>query len=92
MTSGEGMTRRPRAKKEFHWFREFWYAVSVATQLGFEVALPPVVLMMLGRWVDGRLGSSPFLTLAGALAGLVISYHAAVAMLSPLIKRKRHER
>jgi len=92
MTSADGMIRRPRKKKEFRWFKELWYAVSMATQLGFEIALPPVLLMMLGRWADGRLGTPPLLTLIGALSGLAVAYRSAVAMLDPIIKRNGHGR
>lgn len=63
----------------------------MATQLGFEIALPPVLLMMLGRWADARFGTAPLLTLIGALSGLAIAYRSAVAMLAPVMNRKKHE-
>ena len=37
--------------------------------LGIEIALPVVLFMFAGRWLDGRLGTLPWLTIAGAFVG-----------------------
>ncbi|MGA9117478.1 MAG: AtpZ/AtpI family protein [Bacteroidota bacterium] len=37
--------------------------------LGLQLALSVVVFFFLGRWLDGKLGTSPWLMLAGLAAG-----------------------
>ena len=37
--------------------------------LGFELAAPLLAGLFGGRWLDGRLGTRPWLVLAGAVAG-----------------------
>jgi len=43
--------------------------------LGFEIALPVVLFMFAGRWLDGRLGTAPWLLLGGALLGMVVGFY-----------------
>lgn len=97
-----GRTMRDDAmdtSKKYHrdgargWFKQLWYAVSVASQLGFEIVLPPVLLMMLGRWIDTKFGSPPLFTIAGGLLGLLAAFYQARAMMTGLIgKKEDHDR
>ncbi len=47
--------------------------LAFATQLGFLIALPLVALTLLGRFLDATLGTSPWLLLAGSIAGIVVA-------------------
>jgi F0F1-type ATP synthase assembly protein I len=42
--------------------------------LGFELVVPIVLFMFAGRWLDGRLGTKPWLLIAGALLGSVVGF------------------
>jgi hypothetical protein len=44
--------------------------ISIAFELGYIIALPVVALGLLGKYIDGRLGTEPWITLAGV--GLAI--------------------
>jgi ATP synthase protein I len=55
---------------------QVWYALSLAWQLGYSIAIPLVILALLGRFLDKRFGTSPWLLLAGVLLSLVISTFA----------------
>lgn len=50
-----------------------WSALSLAWELGYTIAIPIVVLALLGRFLDKKLGSSPFLLLAGIFLSLIIT-------------------
>ncbi|MFA5128649.1 MAG: AtpZ/AtpI family protein [Patescibacteria group bacterium] len=55
---------------------QVWYALSLAWQLGYSIAVPLVLLALLGRILDKRFDTSPWLLLAGVLLSLVISTFA----------------
>ena len=42
-----------------------WSMVGWAMDLGFIIALPLVAFGLLGKWLDAKLGSDPWLTLMG---------------------------
>lgn len=42
--------------------------------LGVQMVVTVLALLFLGRWLDGRLGTDPWLMLAGALLGLVLAF------------------
>lgn len=48
-------------------------ALGLAFQLGYTIAIPLVVLALLGRFLDKKLGSSPFLLLLGILLSIGIT-------------------
>jgi LPXTG-motif cell wall-anchored protein len=51
-----------------------WRLASIAFDMGFIIALPVVVLGLLGKYLDGKFETTPWLTLAGIiLAGITTS-------------------
>jgi len=44
--------------------------------LGFEMAVPVVLLLLVGRWADARLGTEPWLSLVGALLGIAVGFYS----------------
>lgn len=45
--------------------------ISLALELGFIIALPVIAFGYLGKWLDGKTGTYPLLTLIGILAAIV---------------------
>lgn len=43
--------------------------LGVYGAIGFQLAIAVVVGVMLGRWLDARWGTTPWLTIAGMLLG-----------------------
>lgn len=41
--------------------------------LGFQIAVPLVAFAVLGRWMDQRFGTSPWLLLAGIFLSIVVT-------------------
>lgn len=50
-----------------------WSAVSLAWELGYSIAVPLVVLALGGRFLDKKLGTTPWLLLIGILLSIIIS-------------------
>ncbi|MBI4414869.1 MAG: AtpZ/AtpI family protein [Candidatus Kerfeldbacteria bacterium] len=63
-----------------------WQALSYAWQFGYTVAVPLVILALLGRFLDRRLDTSPWLLLAGILLSMVISTTALVIRALKIMK------
>ena len=48
-----------------------FYRIFMAGNTAFLIAGPVLVSLMVGIWLDGLLGTSPFFALIGGLGGLV---------------------
>lgn len=48
-------------------------ALGLAWELGYTIAVPLVALALAGRWLDKKLGTSPWLLLAGILVSIAFS-------------------
>ncbi len=66
-----------------------WYALSLAWQLGYTIAIPLVVLALAGRFADKKLGSAPWLLLAGIIMSLVISSLAISRKISFIMRSEQ---
>jgi ATP synthase protein I len=62
-----------KEKKEENKNEGAWSALSLAWQLGYTIAIPIVVLALVGRILDKRFGTSPWLLLAGIFISLFLS-------------------
>ena len=52
---------------------EPWSVLRMAWDLGFIIAIPLVVFALIGRFLDNKLGTSPFLLLLGVLLSIALS-------------------
>ena len=48
-------------------------ALGLAWNLGYTIAVPIVVFALAGRYLDKKLGTSPWLLLAGILISIAVS-------------------
>lgn len=48
-----------------------WRLVNLGFELGFVIALPLLGFSLLGKWLDNRFGTTPWITLAGILFAIV---------------------
>lgn len=60
-------------KKEKKEINSQWSVFSLAMELGYLIAIPIVVLALLGRFLDKKLDSSPWLFLAGICISIVLT-------------------
>lgn len=75
----------PSEKDSFKVF----YALSLAWQLGFLIAVPIIGFLFLGFWGDRLLGTKPLFLIIGFLAGMGITIYELYHTLTPLIKNKK---
>ena len=68
-------------------FKTF-YALSLAWQLGFLIAIPIGGFLFLGVLGDKFFKTQPFLLLLGLLIGIIITIYEVYHLLTPLIKNK----
>jgi hypothetical protein len=54
--------------------------------IGFYLAISIVGLTMLGRWLDGRFGTEPVLTLVFLALGLVVGFYGAYTQLRDVLR------
>ena len=50
-----------------------WYALNLAWELGYTIAIPIVILGFGGAWLDKKFGISPTLLLSGIVLSVVVS-------------------
>jgi F0F1-type ATP synthase assembly protein I len=53
--------------------RAFLRTLAIAWEFGYTITVPLVVLALLGRYLDKKLDSSPWLLVTGILLSIVIS-------------------
>jgi ATP synthase protein I len=57
--------------------RQFYHALS-ASSVGLELGLSVVFGVLIGRWLDGKLGTAPWLMLALLVLGLVAGFRSVL--------------
>jgi len=80
----------PQSRQGGKWSREFGPYLT----LGLQLALSVVLFFFLGRWLDGVLGTSPWLMIAGLVlgsAGGFIQFFRTVVALGKEEDRKTEE-
>lgn len=65
-----------------------WRSLSLAWELGYLIAIPMVILALLGRWLDKKLGTSPLLLIGGLLFSISISSYLVYKKVVSLIDKK----
>lgn len=63
-----------------------WQAVNLAAELGFIIAVPIVVLGLLGKYLDARWGTHPYLKLAGLVLAIISSSYWLYLRFSDVFK------
>ena len=75
--------------------QETWSALSLAWQLGYTIAIPLIVLALVGRFLDKRFGTSPWLLLVGIFLSIIIStfsvYYKTVKILGGMGDKKEEK-
>ena len=65
-----------------------WSALSLAWELGYTIAVPLVVLVLGGRWLDRHFGTSPWMLLTGVMVSIPISTVVIYMKMAKIIGKK----
>lgn len=66
--------------------QDSWSAVGFAWELGYSIAIPLVIFTLGGRLLDKKLGTSPWLLLAGLFISIVVTFYIVYQKLMVIIK------
>ena len=67
------------------------YALSLAWQLGFLIAIPLAIFLWLGILADRAFETRPLFLILGLLAAIAITAYEVYHWLIPLIKNKKND-
>lgn len=62
-----------------------WVPALRLTGIGFYIVICMLLGTGAGHWLDGKLGTAPWLLVVGLLAGLAIAVYGVYRMIKPLI-------
>ena len=66
------------------------YALSLGSKLGFSIAVPLIIFLLIGLWLDSKTGTSPlFLIIFVLLSFVVVFFDVRYLVLPFLEKRSR---
>ncbi len=60
---------RDKSRPQYTQLAESYREVAPYLGLGLQLALSILIFLFIGRWVDGKLGTSPWFMLIGAFIG-----------------------
>ncbi|MFA5872010.1 MAG: AtpZ/AtpI family protein [Parcubacteria group bacterium] len=66
---------------------ESWSAASLAWELGYIIAVPLVILALIGRYLDNKLGTSPWFLLVGILIAVFVSSYGIYKKFKDIIEK-----
>ncbi|HCU70416.1 MAG TPA: hypothetical protein DIC35_01520 [Candidatus Moranbacteria bacterium] len=68
--------------------RAAFSAMTLAWELGYMISIPLVALALGGRFLDKKLGTEPFLLLAGVCLAIIISSYMVYKKTTDIINKK----
>jgi len=57
--------------------------------LGIELVAPILLGIFVGRWLDGRWGTEPWLLVAGSVLGMIVGFYSFLRSVLPARKAGR---
>lgn len=67
-------------------------AMALASTIGLSLVIPPVLGYFGGRWLDGRFGTEPVLSVVGLVVGIILGFVEMVHILHQIERAEREER
>jgi F0F1-type ATP synthase assembly protein I len=59
-----------------------WSEMGRYAHLGFQLALSTGLFLLVGWWLDGKIGTTPLLTIVGALLGAAAGFYSMIHQLT----------
>lgn len=66
----------------------FFYAVSLGLEMGFLIALPLVIFLILGVFLDKKFETFPFYLISAMILGLVLTFLDVYYFILPFLTKK----
>jgi len=65
-----------------------WYVLGSVGEIGFVIAIPIVLGVLGGEWLDKKFSMYPKMTMSGLGGGLIIGFLGAYSTIMDIIKKK----
>jgi F0F1-type ATP synthase assembly protein I len=62
--------------------------ITLGSELGFLIALPIVICIFLGLWIDKKLNTFPLVLLASILVGIVLTIVNVYKIVIPFLEKR----
>jgi len=66
----------------------FYYSISLVGQVGWTVAVPLIVFILIGVFLDKQFGTKPAFIFAGLGLGILVSFYSLYKLLKPFMSKK----
>jgi ATP synthase protein I len=67
-------------------------AMALASTIGLSLVIPPVLGYFAGRWLDGRFGTEPVISMIGLVVGIVLGFMEMVHILHQIEREERQQK
>ena len=67
-------------------------AMALASTIGLSLVIPPVLGYFAGRWLDGRFGTEPVISMIGLVVGIVLGFMEMVHILHQIERAEREQK
>jgi F0F1-type ATP synthase assembly protein I len=67
---------------------KIFYAISLGAQLGFVIAAPLVIFLLLGIYLDRKLGTMPLFIIIALLLNLVATFFEVKNLILPFLEKR----
>lgn len=84
--SDEGIQKTPRQEQPKKNEYSVWFYLGTFGNIGLSIALPIVLGVLAGAFVDGKQNTRPMFTLVGLVLGLIISIAGFIQMIRKIMK------
>jgi len=70
---------------------KLFYSLNLATHLGFAIAIPMVVFIAIGSFLDNCFNTNPIFVLAGLFLALAVSIYEIHHSILPILEKDKDE-
>ncbi|HDH99331.1 MAG TPA: AtpZ/AtpI family protein [bacterium] len=70
----------------------FFYALSLGTELGFLIAIPLIIFLLLGLFLDKKFETFPIFLICGILIGLGATFVDVYYLVLPFLEKRSGKR
>lgn len=81
----KSLSRKPKKDSIF-------YALSLGSELGFLIALPLIIFLLAGWWLDKKIDTFPLFTILFIFLGLIAAFFDVRYLILPFLEKKVGEK
>jgi ATP synthase protein I len=87
-----GDNEREKSRSQFAQLAESYREVAPYLGLGLQLAVSILLFLLIGRWIDGKLGTEPWFLVIGAFLGGTAGMISFIRAVIRLEKKEKEEK